>query len=179
MGPIGVKAHLAPYLPDHPVVEGVNPAASRGSGTIGALSAAPWGSAGILPISWAYIAMMGAEGLRRATAVAILNANYVARRLAPHYPVLYTGKNGMVAHECIIDLRPVKESSGDRRGRCRQAPRRLRVPRPLPCHSPVAETLMIEPTESESKRELDRFCAALIAIRREIADIEVGQGGPR
>ena len=112
MGPIGVKAHLAPYLPDHPVVEGVNPAASQGEGTIGALSAAPWGSAGILPISWAYIAMMGSEGLRCATEVAILNANYVARRLSSHYPVLYTGKGGLVAHECIIDLRPLKESCG-------------------------------------------------------------------
>ena len=177
MGPIGVQAHLAPYLPDHPVVEGVNPAASRGSGTIGALSAAPWGSAGILPISWAYIAMMGADGLRRATAVAILNANYVARRLAPHYPVLYTGRNGMVAHECIIDLRPIKEASGV--GVDDVAKRLVDYGFHAPTMSfPVAETLMIEPTESESKRELDRFCAALIAIRREIADIEEGRADP-
>jgi glycine dehydrogenase len=111
MGPIGVGEHLAPFLPDHPVVDGVNPAAG-GAETIGAISAAPWGSASILPISWAYIAMMGAEGLRRATLMAILNANYIAQRLMPHFPVLYTGKNGMVAHECIVDLRPIKESCG-------------------------------------------------------------------
>ena len=177
MGPIGVKAHLAPYLPDHPVVEGVNPAVSQGEGTIGALSAAPWGSAGILPISWAYIAMMGAGGLRRATAIAILNANYVAHRLAPHYPVLYTGKNGMVAHECIIDLRPLKESSGV--GVDDVAKRLVDYGFHAPTMSfPVPETLMIEPTESESRRELDRFCDALISIRGEIADVEEGRADP-
>ena len=110
MGPIGVKAHLAPFLPDHPVVEGVNPYDREQS--VGAVSAAPWGSAAILPISWAYIAMMGGPGLTRATAVAILNANYVARRLAAHYPVVYTGRGGMVAHECIVDIRQIKEAAG-------------------------------------------------------------------
>ena len=111
MGPIGVKQHLAPYLPDHPVVDGVNPAAGSRK-TIGTISAAPWGSAAILPISWAYIAMMGGEGLKRATLIAILNANYIAHRLKDHFPVLYTGQNGFVAHECIIDMRGIKESSG-------------------------------------------------------------------
>ena len=121
--------------------------------------------------------MMGADGLRRATAVAILNANYVARRLAPHYPVLYTGRSGMVAHECIIDLRPIKEASGV--GVDDVAKRLVDYGFHAPTMSfPVAETLMIEPTESESKRELDRFCAALIAIRREIADIEEGRADP-
>ena len=178
MGPIGVKAHLAPYLPDHPVVEGVNPAASQGEGTIGALSAAPWGSAGILPISWAYIAMMGSEGLRCATEVAILNANYVARRLSSHYPVLYTGKGGLVAHECIIDLRPLKESCGVSVDDV--AKRLVDYGFHAPTMSfPVPETLMIEPTESESRRELDRFCDALISIRREIADLEEGRADPR
>ena len=110
MGPIGVKAHLAPFLPDHPVVKGLD-LARRDDGK-GAVAAAPWGSPSILPISWAYIAMMGADGLRRATEVAILNANYVARRLAPHYPIVYTGENGMVAHECIIDLRAIKAATG-------------------------------------------------------------------
>jgi glycine dehydrogenase len=111
VGPIGVVAHLAPYLPDSPVVDNVNPVAAA-SGTVGAIASAPWGSACILPISWAYITMMGAAGLRRATEIAILNANYVAHRLNPHFPVLYTGKNGRVGHECIIDLRPVKASCG-------------------------------------------------------------------
>src|SRR3546814_4876052 len=111
MGPIGVRAHLAPFLLGHPVVRGVNPAAGEGE-TVGTISAAPWGSASILPISWAYIAMMGAEGLTRATQFAILNANYIAKRLAPHFPVLYSGQNGMVAHECIIDLRWVKPARG-------------------------------------------------------------------
>ena len=174
MGPIGVKAHLAPYLPDHPVVEGVNPAASHSVGTIGAVSAAPWGSAGILPISWAYIAMMGGEGLRRATAVAILNANYIAHRLQPHFPVLYTGKNGLVAHECIIDLRSLKDRCGVTVDDV--AKRLVDYGFHAPTVSfPVPETLMIEPTESESKRELDRFCDALIAIAGEILDIEAGR----
>jgi glycine dehydrogenase len=176
VGPIGVGEHLAPFLPDHPVVDGVNPAAG-GVETIGAISAAPWGSASILPISWAYIAMMGAEGLRRATLMAILNANYIAQRLAPHYPVLYTGKNGMVAHECIIDLRQIKESSGVSVDDV--AKRLVDYGFHAPTMSfPVADTLMIEPTESEAKRELDRFCNALIAIRREIADVESGAVDP-
>jgi len=176
MGPIGVVAHLAPFLPDHPVVDGVNPAAGD-AGTIGAVAAAPWGSAGILPISWAYIAMMGAAGLRRATEVAILNANYIAHRLAPHYPVLYTGKNGMVAHECIVDLRPIKESCGITVEDV--AKRLVDYGFHAPTMSfPVAETLMIEPTESEAKREMDRFCDAMIAIRKEITAIEAGKADP-
>ncbi len=176
MGPIGVRAHLAPFLPDHPVVAGVNPAAGE-AGTIGAISAAPWGSASILPISWAYIAMMGGAGVVRATQMAILNANYIAHRLAPHYPVLYTGKGGMVAHECIVDLRPVKDSCGITVDDV--AKRLIDYGFHAPTMSfPVADTLMIEPTESESKRELDRFCDAMIAIRREIAAIESGAAGP-
>ena len=174
VGPIGVKAHLAPYLPDHPLIEGVNPAASHGVGTIGAVSAAPWGSAGILPISWAYIAMMGGEGLRRATAVAILNANYVAHRLQSHFPVLYAGKNGLVAHECIIDLRSLKERCGVTVDDV--AKRLVDYGYHAPTMSfPVHETLMIEPTESETMRELDLFCDALISIAREIDDIEAGR----
>ncbi|MCI0732492.1 MAG: aminomethyl-transferring glycine dehydrogenase [Methylococcaceae bacterium] len=173
MGPIGVKAHLAPYLPDHPVVQGVNPAAGE-SGTIGTVSAAPWGSASLLTISWAYIAMMRNTGLKRATLVAILNANYIAHRLAPYYPILYTGKNGMVAHECIIDLRGIKQATGI--GVDDVAKRLIDYGFHAPTMSfPVAETLMIEPTESENKREIDRFCEAMITIRNEIAAIEKGQ----
>ncbi|HMM78306.1 MAG TPA: aminomethyl-transferring glycine dehydrogenase, partial [Gammaproteobacteria bacterium] len=173
MGPIGVKAHLAPFLPDHPVVGGVNPAAGA-AGTIGAVSAAPWGSASILTISWAYIAMMGAYGLRRATLVAILAANYVAHRLSPHYPVLYTGKNGYVAHECIIDLRPLKAATGITVDDV--AKRLVDYGFHAPTMSfPVADTLMIEPTESENLRELDRFCDAMIRIRAEIEDIAQGR----
>lgn len=176
MGPIGVKVHLAPYLPDHPVVDGVNPARGR-DGTIGTVSAAPWGSASILTISWAYIAMMGAHGLRRATLVAILSANYIAARLAPYYPVLYTGKNGMVAHECIIDLRDIKESCGVTVDDV--AKRLIDYGFHAPTMSfPVADTLMIEPTESENKRELDRFCDAMISIRKEIEAIEKGEVDP-
>ena len=173
MGPIGVAGHLAPFLPDHPVVGGVNPAA-RGGETVGAVAAAPWGSSSILPISWTYIRLLGAEGLRRATQVAVLNANYIARRLDPHFPVLYTGKNGMVAHECIIDLRPIRESSGITVDDV--AKRLIDYGFHAPTMSfPVPDTLMIEPTESEAKRELDRLCDALIAIRGEIADIESGK----
>jgi len=171
MGPIGVKAHLAPFLPEHPVVRGVNPASKGATGTV---SAAPWGSALILPISWAYIAMMGADGLRRATQVAILNANYVARRLQDHFPVLYVGKNGMVAHECIIDVRQVRQKSGITVEDV--AKRLIDYGFHAPTMSfPVPETLMVEPTESEAKRELDRFCEAMIAIREEIAAIERGE----
>jgi len=172
VGPIGVGAHLAPFLPDHPVVEGVNPAKGE-HGTIGTVSAAPWGSASIYTISWAYIAMMGAAGLKRATLTAILNANYIAKRLAPYYPILYTGKNGWVAHECIIDCHGFKKS-------CNVtvediAKRLIDYGFHAPTVSfPVADTLMIEPTESEDKAEIDRFCAALIAIREEIKAIETG-----
>ena len=173
MGPIGVKPHLAPYLPDHPVVGGVNPDAGP-AGTIGTVSAAPWGSASILSISWAYIAMMGASGLRRATMVAILAANYVATRLKSHYPVLYTGRNGMVAHECIIDLRAIKAATGisvDDVAK-RLADYGFHAPT---MSFPVADTLMIEPTESENLRELDRFCEAMILIRAEIAAVADGR----
>jgi glycine dehydrogenase len=172
VGPIGVGAHLAPFLPDHPVVEGVNPAKGE-HGTIGTVSAAPWGSASIYTISWAYIAMMGSAGLRRATLTAILNANYIAKRLAPYYPILYTGKNGWVAHECIIDCHAFKKS-------CNVtvediAKRLIDYGFHAPTVSfPVADTLMIEPTESEDKAEIDRFCAALIDIREEIKAIETG-----
>ena len=176
MGPIGVMPHLAPFLPDHPVIDGVNPAAGP-AGTIGTVSAAPWGSPSILPISWAYVAMMGAQGLRRATLVAILAANYVAHRLREHYPVLYTGKNGCVAHECIIDLRPIKHATGISVDDI--AKRLADFGFHAPTMSfPVADTLMIEPTESENKRELDRFCAAMIAIREEIAAVERGESDP-
>jgi glycine dehydrogenase len=175
MGPIGVKAHLAPFLPDHPVVQGVNPAGNGQS--IGAVAAAPWGSASILPISWAYVAMMGGPGLTRATQIAILNANYVAKRLAPHYPIVYAGKNGMVAHECIVDLRPIKQASGVTVEDV--AKRLIDYGFHAPTMSwPVPETLMIEPTESEARRELDRFCDAMIAIREEIAAIERGEADP-
>ncbi|MGH6953846.1 MAG: aminomethyl-transferring glycine dehydrogenase [Alphaproteobacteria bacterium] len=168
MGPICVKRHLAPFLPGHPV----RPEAGPPTG-IGPVSAAPWGSAGILVISWAYIAMMGGEGLKRATEVAILNANYIAKRLGPHFPVLYTGANGMVAHECIIDLRPLKDSSGVTVDDV--AKRLVDYGFHAPTMSfPVAGTFMIEPTESEPKVELDRFCEAMIGIRGEIRRIEEG-----
>ena len=138
------------------------------------MSAAPYGSASILPISWMYIAMMGGDGLKAASEVAILNANYVARRLAPHYPVLYTGPGGLVAHECILDLRALKETLGHLRRRRGQAPDGLRLPRADDV-VPGPGTLMVEPTESESKAELDRFCDAMIAIREEIRAVEEGR----
>ncbi len=167
MGPIGVKAHLTDFLPTHPLVP------VGGDAGIGAVSAAPWGSPGILPISWAYIAMMGTQGLTTATEVAILNANYIAKRLAPHYPVLYTGKNGLVAHECIIDLRAFKKSADI--DVTDVAKRLMDYGFHAPTVSwPVLGTMMIEPTESESKAELERFCDALISIREEIAEIEAG-----
>ena len=168
VGPIGVQEHLAPYLPGHVL----RPEAGPGSG-ISAVSAAPWGSPGILPISWAYIALMGAEGLKRATQVAILNANYIASRLEDHYSVLFVGKNGLVAHECIIDLRPFKKSAGVDVEEV--AKRLMDYGFHAPTMSfPVPGTLMIEPTESESKEELDRFCEAMIQIREEILDVEEG-----
>jgi len=169
MGPIGVKKHLAPFLANHAVIalDGPNPGNT-------AVSAAPWGSAGILPISWTYIAMMGAEGLLKATQVAILSANYIARKLAPHFPVLYTGRNGRVAHECIIDLRPLKAASGITEEDV--AKRLMDYGFHAPTMSfPVAGTLMIEPTESEPKQELDRFIDAMISIRKEIARVESGE----
>ncbi len=167
MGPICVAAHLGPFLPDHPVVP------LRQQQPCGTVSAAPWGSAWILPISWAYIALMGREGLVEATKLAILNANYVARRLAAHYPLLYTAQNGLIAHECIIDCRPFKTSAGIEVDDI--AKRIIDYGFHPPTVSfPVAGTLMIEPTESESKEELDRFCDALISIRQEIRDVEDG-----
>ncbi|MCA1994538.1 MAG: aminomethyl-transferring glycine dehydrogenase, partial [Coleofasciculus sp. S288] len=168
MGPIGVKSHLVPFLPGHAVV----PMGSEEG--IGAVSAAPWGSATILPISWMYIAMMGATGLTEATKVAILNANYIASRLEPYYPVLYKGKTGLVAHECILDLRSLKKSAGIEVDDI--AKRLMDYGFHAPTVSwPVAGTMMVEPTESESKEELDHFCDAMIAIRKEIEAIELGQ----
>ncbi len=168
MGPIAVKAHLAPYLPGHPVV------ASGGAKAIGPVSAAPWGSASILPISWVYIALMGSAGLRRATEVAILNANYMAHRLAKEFSILYRGEGGMVAHEFIVDLRPFKASCGIEAEDV--AKRLMDYGFHAPTMSfPVTGTLMIEPTESESRGELDRLCDALLAIREEIAKVERGE----
>jgi glycine dehydrogenase len=164
VGPIGVKAHLAPFLPGH---------ALAGIKGTGAIAAAPYGSASILPISWAYIRLLGHDGLRKATQMAILNANYIARRLAPHYPVLYTGRNGLVAHECVLDLRPIKRRTGITVDDV--AKRLIDFGFHAPTMSfPVAGTLMIEPTESESKHELDRFCDALIEIREEIDAVAAG-----
>jgi glycine dehydrogenase len=168
VGPVAVGAHLAPYLPNHPLVTEAGPASGPGP-----ISAAPWGSAGILPIPWAYITMMGGDGLRRATQVAILNANYVAHRLGTHYPVLYTGRGGLVAHECIVDLRPITKETGVSVDDV--AKRLIDYGFHAPTMSfPVPGTLMIEPTESEDLAELDRFCDAMIAIRAEIA--KVGDG---
>jgi glycine dehydrogenase len=165
MGPIGVAEHLADYLPDHPVVKlgGENP--------IGAVSAAPWGSASILPISWMFIAMMGADGLRAATEHAILNANYIAKRLNGYFPVLYKGANDLVAHECILDLRNFKNVTVED-----VAKRLMDYGFHSPTISwPVSGTMMVEPTESESKEELDRFCDAMIAIHAEIEAVETGE----
>jgi glycine dehydrogenase len=168
MGPIAVGRHLAPFLPGHPVVK------TGGAQAIGAIAAAPYGSSSILPISYAYIAMMGGEGLTRATQVAILNANYMAKRLDKHYRVLYAGAKGLVAHEFILDLRPFKDSAGVEA--MDVAKRLMDYGFHAPTVSfPVAGTLMIEPTESEAKAELDRFCEALIAIRGEIQDIIEGR----
>ncbi|MGD9702684.1 MAG: aminomethyl-transferring glycine dehydrogenase [Acidimicrobiia bacterium] len=167
VGPIGVRAHLTPFLPGDPL-------APIGTSAVGAVSAAATGSASILPISWAYIALMGASGLQEATAAAILSANYVARRLDPHFPVLYTGARGYVAHECIIDLRPITKATGVTVDDV--AKRLIDYGFHAPTMSfPVAGTLMIEPTESESKRELDRFCDAMIAIKGEIDRVASGE----
>jgi glycine dehydrogenase len=160
VGPIGVAAHLVPFLPPQ---QGV-----------GSVSAAPWGSAGVLPISYAYIALLGADGMAEASRTAILNANYLAARLHPHYPVLYRGKSGRVAHECILDLRPLKATSGVEAEDV--AKRLMDYGFHAPTMSfPVPGTLMVEPTESESLAELDRFCEAMVAIRHEIRDIEEGR----
>ena len=172
VGPIAVAAHLAPYLPGHPLVS------CGGSQAIGAIAAAPWGSASILPISWMYTRMMGGAGLRQATAVALLAANDLAERLDPHYPVLYRGANGRVAHECILDLRPLKNSAGLEVDDL--AKRLMDYGFHAPTVSwPVAGTVMVEPTESESLKELDRFVEAMVAIRAEVAAIEMGQSDPQ
>lgn len=169
MGPIGVAEHLKPYLPAHPVQP--VPGTDLNSGTI---SAAPWGSASILPISWMYIKMMGREGMKAATEYAILNANYIARRLEDYYPILYKGSNGFVAHECIIDMRPLKEASGITEEDV--AKRLMDFGFHAPTMSfPVPGTLMIEPTESESKAEMDKFIEAMITIRQEIDDVIAGR----
>ncbi|MEV3861305.1 aminomethyl-transferring glycine dehydrogenase [Streptomyces sp. NPDC050095] len=169
VGPVGVREHLAPYLPNHPL----QPAAGPETG-VGPISAAPWGSAGILPISWSYVRLMGGEGLKRATQVAVLSANYIAKRLEPHFPVLYTGPGGLVAHECIIDLRPISKETGVSVDDI--AKRLIDYGFHAPTMSfPVAGTLMIEPTESEDITELDRFCEAMIAIRGEIERVASGE----
>ena len=168
MGPIGVAEHLAPFLPTHALVE------TGGEQGIGAVSAAPFGSPSILPISWMYIRMLGAEGVTRSTKVAILNANYVAKRLEGQFEVLYKGRGGTVAHECIVDPRPLKADTGV--DAIDISKRLMDYGFHAPTVSfPVAGTLMIEPTESESKRELDQFCEVMIAIRNEIRKIESGE----
>ena len=169
VGPIGVGAHLQPFLPSHPVspISGVNADSA-------VVSSAPYGSASILPISWTYIALMGGEGLAQATRVAILSANYIAHRLKNHYPILYTGSSGNIAHECILDIRPIKEASGVTEEDV--AKRLIDYGFHAPTMSfPVAGTLMVEPTESESLEELDRFCDAMIAIREEISAVQEGR----
>ena len=168
MGPIGVARHLMPYLPGHPVT------GLGGTQSIGPVSAAPYGSPSILTISWVYIALMGRDGSTKATQVAILNANYMAKRLEKYYSILYTGQRGFVAHEFIMDLRPLKEASGVEA--MDVAKRLMDYGFHAPTVSfPVAGTLMIEPTESESRAELDRLCEALITIRGEIQDIIDGR----
>ncbi len=167
MGPIGVAKHLAPYLSNHPVIN-VN---KERTGT--AVSAAPWGSALILLISYGYIRMLGNEGIRKATEYAIFNANYMKARLEGHYPILYKGKNGSVAHEMILDCRAFKQSAGIEAGDIAKRLMDYGFHAPTVAF-PVAGTLMVEPTESESKEELDRFCDAMISIREEIRTLEIG-----
>ncbi|HEY2302317.1 MAG TPA: aminomethyl-transferring glycine dehydrogenase [Acidimicrobiales bacterium] len=169
VGPVAVRSHLAPFLPTHPL----RPEAGPPGGVVGPVSAAPWGSAGILSVSWAYVALMGASGLRDATYNAILNANYLAHRLDAYFPVLYTGPGGRVAHECILDLRPITKATGISGEDV--AKRLIDYGFHAPTMSfPVGGTLMVEPTESESKRELDRFCDAMISIRAEIEAVSTG-----
>jgi glycine dehydrogenase len=169
VGPVACRAHLAPHLPNHPL----RPEAGPETGP-GPVAAAPWGSAGILPISWAYVQLMGPQGLREATEAAILHANYIAHRLEDSYPVLYRGENGAVAHECILDVRPVRARTGI--GAEDVAKRLIDYGFHAPTMSfPVEGTLMVEPTESESLAEIDRFCDAMIAIRAEIDRVEVGE----
>jgi len=169
VGPIAVSAHLAPYLPRHPLTEEAGPKTG-----IGAIAAAPWGSASILPISWAYIAMMGGPGMVKATEVAILSANYVAKRLSEHYKILYTGAGSLVAHECIIDTRPIQDAAHLTVDDI--AKRLMDYGFHSPTMSwPVMHTLMMEPTESEPKEELDRFVDAMISIAHEADKIAAGE----
>ncbi|RJQ85363.1 aminomethyl-transferring glycine dehydrogenase [Amycolatopsis panacis] len=169
VGPVAVRAHLAPHLPNHPLLAEAGPETG-----VGPISGAPYGSASILPISWAYVRMMGAKGLTAATEVAVLAANYVAARLSPHYPVLYTGQDGLVAHECILDLRGITKETGVTVDDV--AKRLIDYGFHAPTMSfPVAGTLMVEPTESEDLAEIDRFCAAMIAIRHEIDEVAAGR----
>lgn len=173
IGPVAAKSHLAPYLPSHPLAQR---AEHFGGYTFdgGVISAAPYGSAGILPISWAYVRMMGADGLRRATAAAVLSANYMAERLGGHFPVLYTGENGRVAHECILDLRPLKEATGITVDDV--AKRLIDYGFHAPTMSfPVAGTLMVEPTESEDLDEIERFIEAMIMIKAEAEAVAAGR----
>ena len=171
MGPIACKKHLDPFLPKHEVIKDCGPATG-----IGAVSAAPWGSASILVISWMYIKMMGAEGLKKVSQVAILNANYISKKLKKHFSILYTGKNGNVAHECIIDIRPIKTEIGITEEDI--AKRLIDFGFHAPTMSwPVPGTIMIEPTESESLSEIDRFCETLIKIKEEIDKVKSGEFG--
>ncbi|HUP01156.1 MAG TPA: aminomethyl-transferring glycine dehydrogenase [Gemmatimonadota bacterium] len=173
MGPIGVAAHLAPYLPDHPLIDLPTPSAGVLPEPCGTISAAPWGSPSILPISWAYIRMMGPRGLRQATEVAILSANYIARRVAGHFELLYAGAHGLIGHECILDTRPFRQSAGIDVEDI--AKRLIDYGFHAPTISfPVPGTMMVEPTESEPRAELDRFVEAMIGIREEIREIEEG-----
>jgi len=168
VGPVAVREHLTRYLPSHPF------APSLGSGPVGPVASAPWGSASILPISWTYLRLMGPDGLRQATGTAILAANYIAARLRDHYPVLYTGQGGLVAHECILDLRPITKATGVTVDDV--AKRLIDYGFHAPTMSfPVAGTLMVEPTESEDLAEIDRFIEAMIAIRREIEKVAAGE----
>jgi glycine dehydrogenase len=174
VGPVAVRSHLAPYLPGHPLRPEAGPLGrGHADGGTGPVSGAPWGSAGILPIPWAYIRLMGGDGLTRATQVAVLSANYVAARLRDRYPVLYTGRGGLVAHECIVDLREITKDTGVTVDDV--AKRLIDYGFHAPTMSfPVAGTFMIEPTESEDLGELDRFCDAMLAIRAEIDDVASG-----
>jgi glycine dehydrogenase len=174
VGPVAVRDHLAPYLPTHPLVPGLNPAAEKVAHPIGPVASAPWGSASILPISWTYLRLMGPDGLRDATGTAVLAANYIAARLRERYPVLYTGQGGLVAHECILDLRPITKATGVTVDDV--AKRLVDYGFHAPTMSfPVAGTLMVEPTESEDLAEIDRFVEAMIAIRAEIAKVAAGE----
>ncbi|MFA9564971.1 MAG: aminomethyl-transferring glycine dehydrogenase, partial [Acidimicrobiales bacterium] len=174
VGPIGVRSHLTPFLPTHPTMASVD---SDGAPQLATISAAPYGSAGILPISWAYLRLMGPAGLRRATEVAVLSANYVARRLQDAFPVLYSGEDGLVAHECILDLRPLEKATGVSNEDV--AKRLVDFGFHAPTMSfPVPGTLMVEPTESEDLAELDRFCDAMLAIRAEIDRVGSGEWDP-